>query len=176
MRLFGKIDELGYLLIIQSESDDEMPVPEGYIVLGTRPPPSPGEGFSYHVVTDQWIYTRSIDDLKKDKRVEINLAREKANKSSFTYLGKEISCDSLSRSDIDAVSSELALTDSFPTGWPGGWKCMDNTYVPITDKATWIAFLQAMTTQGTANFLHAQTKKAEIEAATTIAEVEAVAW
>lgn len=176
MKIFAKVDAAGYLQTLQTNSDDEAETPVGYVVLVAEPSVAPASGMHYHVASETWVNTRTLEEYKELKSQEINLGRAKANGSFFTYLGKNISCDALSRSDIDAVSSELSLTDSFPAGWPGGWKCMDNTYVPITDKATWIAFLQAMTTQGTTNFLHAQTKKAEIESATTIAEVEAVVW
>lgn len=49
-------------------------------------------------------------------------------------------------------------------------------YGVITDKPTWVAFYQAMTTQGTANFNKAQRLKAMVAAATTIVEVEAIIW
>ena len=130
----------------------------------------------FNWTTQTWEDLQTIDSAKAARSLLVNSWRAKANQSYFTYLGKQIACDSLSRSDIDAVSSEMSLTDGFPAGWPGGWKCMDNTYVAITDKATWIEFLQAMTSQGTANFLHAQDLKAQIAAAITISEVEAIVW
>lgn len=126
--------------------------------------------------TMQWEDIRSFEELKVAKNSEINAARAKANATSFTYLGKEIACDRLSRSDIDAVSGEVALTGSLPASWPGAWKAKDNSYVPIPDVATWTAFYKAMTAQGTANFVYSQTLKARVALASTIVEVEAVNW
>ena len=126
--------------------------------------------------TMQWEDQRTLEQVKRAADQRVNAARLQANQTSFTYLGKEIAADPLSRSDIDAINGEVANTGAFPAGWPGGWKCIDNTYVAITTVDDWKAFYTAMVNQGTANFAHAQTLKAQIASATTIAEVEAVQW
>lgn len=118
----------------------------------------------------------SLDEAKATKREEINAARLRANQSNFTYQGKLIACDPLSRSDIDGVTSEVALTGNLPADFPGGWKAKDNSYVSIPNVAAWRSFVQAMVAQGTANFVHAQALKAAVDAATTLAEIDAVVW
>ena len=124
----------------------------------------------------QWSDLRSLVDVKATANQRINASRLQANQTSFTYLGKDIAADSLSRSDIDGVNGEIGNTGAYPTGWPGGWKCMDNTYVSLATIQDWRDFYTAMVNQGSANFAHAQTLKAQIAVATTIAEVEAVQW
>lgn len=116
----------------------------------------------------------SLDAIKAAKNAEINAARLRANQSHFTFAGKQIAVDPLSRSDIDAAHGAILMLGAMPGGWPGGWKAMDNTIIPIPDLATWGQFYGAMVAQGTANFTHAQTLKAQLAAATTPAEVEAV--
>jgi hypothetical protein len=117
-----------------------------------------------------------LSAAKAAKREEINQARLAANQSSFVFAGKQIAVDKLSRDDIDGVSDQVLLTGTFPAGFPNAWKAMDNTYVAIPDIDTWRAFITAMTTQGALNFGRAQQRKAEIDAATTVEQVEAIVW
>jgi hypothetical protein len=114
--------------------------------------------------------------MKLRKKAEINAARLKANRSTFTYNGKAIACDELSRSDIDGVQAKVARTGALPVGFPGAWKAVDNTYVPITTASTWDAFFDAMVQQGTANFMHSEQLKSQLAAASTPEEVEAIVW
>jgi hypothetical protein len=116
----------------------------------------------------------SLSDLKAAKNAAINAARLRANQSHFVFAGKQIAVDPLSRSDIDAAHGAILMLGAMPGGWPGGWKAMDNTILPIPDLATWGQFYGAMVAQGTSNFNHAQALKAQLAAATTPEEVEAV--
>ena len=118
----------------------------------------------------------SLEAAKARKRAEINTARLAANRSTFTFAGKEIQCDELSRSDIDGVQGYVARHSLLPASFPGGWKTVDNSFVAIPDVETWDAFYGAMLAQGTANFMKAQGLKADVDAATTIEEVNAVMW
>lgn len=149
-----------------------------YVLNGelTPFPAKPVGKYLFNYATQIWEDSRSLGDAKLSKGVYINRARALANQTSFTYLGKQVACDALSRSDIDGVNGEVSLTGQLPANWPGGWKCMDNTYVAIADVATWVQFYQAMTAQGTANFSKAQQLKAAVASSTTIVEVDAVVW
>lgn len=110
------------------------------------------------------------------KNSEINAWRWEANNTFFMFNGKQIACDQLSRSDITGVSNEVSLTGLLPASFPGAWKAMDNTYVQISDVATWTQFVKAMVAQGTANFVKAQQLKAMAAAATTVEQVESINW
>jgi hypothetical protein len=135
--------------------------------------------FGWAVFDSEAVSARTAEELaaaKAAKREEINRARLAANRTSFSFMGKDIAVDDVSRSDIDGVSDQVLLTGSFPAGFPNAWKAMDNTYVAIPDIDTWRAFVTAMTTQGAVNFGRAQQRKAEIDAATTVEQVEAIVW
>ena len=134
--------------------------------------PSPHHVFNY--TTKQWEDPRTLADLKAAKNQAINLARAAANQSWFVFQGKRIAVDALSRSDIDAAHGSILMLQALPPGWPGGWKSMDNEICQIPDVATWGQFYGTMVAAGTANFNHAQTLKAQLAAASTPAEVEAV--
>lgn len=117
-----------------------------------------------------------LAELKADKNAEINAARLAANFSTFTHAGKTIACDQLSRSDIDGTNGFVALYGALPPGWPGGWKAVDNSYVPIATVNDWKAFYSSMFAAGNANFAKAQALKAQLDAATTAEQVAAIAW
>ena len=114
--------------------------------------------------------------LKTAKNLQINEWRAQANKTHFPHGGKLIACDDLSRGDIDAVANSIALTGAFPAGFPGAWKATDNSYIMLPDTDAFKAMHAAMTAQGTANFMHAQTLKTALAAATTEAHVNAIVW
>jgi hypothetical protein len=114
--------------------------------------------------------------LKSAKNAEINAARLRANFGSFTYSGKTFATDQLSRSDIDGINGYVALYGALPAGWPGAWKAIDNSFLPIPDVAAWKAFYSAMVAAGNANFAKAQTLKAALQAASTPEAVAAVVW
>ena len=120
--------------------------------------------------------TVDLAPLKAVKNDEINAARLAANFSTFEHGGKRIACDQLSRSDIDGTNGYVALHGALPVGWPGGWKTVDNSYVPIGDVDAWKSFYGSMFAAGNANFAHAQALKALLAAATTAQEVAAVQW
>lgn len=120
-----------------------------------------------------WLETSSLESLKITKNVEINSARLHANRSYFVFEGKQIACDELSRSDIDAVNGVVSLLNIVPIAQ---WKAVDNTYVQIPDKPTWIQFYMAMVSTGQANFEHAQNLKGLLASATTSEEIAVIKW
>lgn len=113
---------------------------------------------------------------KTAKNMQINEWRGQANQTSFTHAGKQIACDPLSRSDIDAVASSIALTGTFPASFPGAWKAMDNSYIVLANVAAFKAMYASMTAQGTANFARSQSLKTALAGAATIAQVNAIQW
>lgn len=118
----------------------------------------------------------TLEETKYRALIAVNVSRMRANQGSFSYAGKEIACDALSRSDIDGVASYVALNATLPPGFPGAWKATDNSYVSIPDVVTFKALIEAMVIQGATNFAHAQALKAQIAAATTAEQVAEVVW
>lgn len=159
---YYKADADGFLLSTLFLTQEEADTQTGLL---TEPPP---------VRPIAQEVTPSVSDLKAAKNAAINAARLRANQSHFMFAGKQIAVDPLSRSDIDAMHGTVLMLQAMPAGWPGAWKAMDNTFVSIPDVATWGAFYAAMVAQGMQNFAHSQALKAQLEAATTPEEVEAV--
>jgi hypothetical protein len=145
--------------------------PDGAARLANKP----GDSCTWNAATEQWEDLRTLAEVKAAKNNAINQARATANTSTFPFQGKQIAVDQLSRSDIDATHGAILMLQALPPDWPGAWKAVDNDFVPIPDVATWGQFYGAMVAQGTANFSHSQALKAQLAAASTVAEVEAVA-
>lgn len=113
---------------------------------------------------------------KTAKNTQINQWRADANQTSFPHAGKQVACDALSRSDIDAVANSIALTGAFPAGFPGAWKAVDNSYIMLPNVDAFKALHASMTAQGTINFGHSQDLKAALAAATDVGAVNAIVW
>lgn len=118
----------------------------------------------------------NLQAMKAAKDEEINTWRAAANLSTFPHSGKVIACDALSRSDIDGVANSVALFGAFPEGFPGGWKAVDGTFIPLPDVDAFRAMYASMTAQGTTNFAHAQALKLQLALADTPQEVAAIVW
>lgn len=114
--------------------------------------------------------------LKQLKSEEINRWREAANETSFPYLGKHIRCDGLSKMDLLGAAMNIALTGELPADWPGGWKAIDNSIIPIATPAEFSPMFAAFTAQGTENFNYAQQLKQQVAAATSAADLKAITW
>lgn len=116
----------------------------------------------------------AINLAKQDQMKLVNEWRREYSYGAFEFQGKRISCDQLSRSDIDGINGYVALNQALPPNWVGQWKCEDNTFIPVPDVATWKQLYQAMVDQGQTAFVRAQTLKAQIEACATLDEVLAI--
>lgn len=155
-----------------------------YAGLGDLPPfltDAPRPSPAYKWVADEWVLDGSLEaDLlaatRAAKNAEINAARLAANRGTFTHGGKAFACDELSRSDIDGVNGYVVLFGTLPADWPGAWKAIDNSYVPIATLADWKSFYASMVAAGNANFAHAQALKAQLAAATNIEQAQAIRW
>jgi hypothetical protein len=140
--------------------------------------------FINSIATQQWQVLAlppeqaqaNFDYAKSHKRELINTWRAEANQTYFMHAGKQIECDALSRSDIDAVAGNIALTGDFPAGFPNAWKTLDNSYIALPTVQSFKDMYSSMTLQGTANFGHAQELKAALAASTTLAALDAVRW
>jgi hypothetical protein len=132
-----------------------------------------GQSFDLVVVP---VDKEALVRAKLSKNLEINAARERATYTTFKHLGKDVACDVLSRSDIDAVAAHIGLTGQLPVGFPGGWKYVDNTICPIPNADAFKSLHRSMVAQGTANFNKSQMLKAELAKAETLEDIETIKW
>jgi len=126
---------------------------------------------------DELAYEAWQLSVAKDaKNKQINKWREEANLTSFPFAGKQIACDSLSYRDIMSIAVYVLMFGDFEPGFPGVWKAMDNTYVPLATTNDFKAMYDAMVAQGTANFNHSQELKAQVAAATKTNQLDSIVW
>lgn len=128
------------------------------------------------VTLEPSFVAQRLADAKAAKRAQINSWRDTANTTSFAFMGKGIACDALSARDMDKVGGYISLFGTFPPDFPGGWKTIDNSYIPMPSIADFKAMYAAMVAQGTVNFNNSQALKAAVDAATTLAQINAITW
>jgi len=115
---------------------------------------------------------RTLDDVKADKKEEINRRRDIEEKSGFMFMGKMFDSDSLAVKRIGIVfQAALVADDTFTIDWT----TQDGSVMSLS-KAN-VMMLPA-TMAMVANNLHVKgrTLKAQVEAATTAEEVDAISW
>lgn len=119
---------------------------------------------------------KALTELRRTKDLEINAARLQANETHFFFKNKKIACDKVSKDDIVNTSEYISNNNGFHPKWPGGWKAMDNTFVPITTLQEWKDFHSALYDQGIRNFLKAQWLKQQLTKVNTVQEILDISW
>jgi hypothetical protein len=109
---------------------------------------------------------------------EINDFWEAADNATFPYLGYTFDANAQSKDSINGVATQILLSGQFPVGFPGAWKCANNTFMPMQTVDTFKAFYAAMVAQGIKNFIHAQELKDAVAVITpaTLAALETIHW
>jgi hypothetical protein len=157
----------------------------GFRLVGFNPPEVDAQNFTADAVVPVPADAQEVafvvneipgrlDRAKVAKRAAINTAWLAANADTFLFEGAQISVNTKSRGDIDAINGYVAVMGELPRTWPGGWKGVNNTVVPIPDIQTWRRFYAAMVNTGTEYYAHAQDLKARVDAASTPDEVAGV--
>lgn len=119
--------------------------------------------------------TRTLEQVKTDKREQINSMRDNLEQSGFPYLDKVIDSNpvSVQRITVAVQAAQAAIGAGQPFAIT--WTCQDNSTLDL-DAVGMMGMPVALAMF--ANTLHetARAKKELIDAATTIEEVEAVTW
>ncbi len=123
-----------------------------------------------------WAETLSLSEIKAAKTAEITAERLLVDGDHFVYGGKSIRTADKDIFDMLIANSRITMSNSLPSNWPGGWKTIDNSYIPISSVSEWNSFFITMYDTGINNFYHSQSLKSAIANATTIAEVQAIVW
>ena len=139
------------------------------LVLPLPTQPSPHHTFDY--TTKQWVDPRTLSDLQVAKWEQIKRARVNAEFGGFTWDGSPFDSDAISQSRIQGAVQLAAMAPGFTIDWT----LADNTVRALSGSelaAVGVALGLHVGTQ------HAKARvlRAQIEAATTATEVEAVAW
>jgi len=113
----------------------------------------------------------TLDEIKTAKIRDINHRRDQQELSGFDYLGKRFD------SDVNAmrrISIAVQAAQSYPD-FIVEWTCQDNSTITLNAEQI-IAMPLTMAVYGNELHQKARTLKAQIEAATTIDEVNLIDW
>lgn len=134
-------------------------------------PAKPSEECLWDKLSKTWIDPRTLQDFKDAQWGQIKQARSAAEYTGFTWDGSTFDSDAISQNRITGAVTLATLSSTFTIGWI----LADNTVrtLSATDMMQVGAALgQHVATQ----FVHGATLRAQIDAATTPLEVEAVSW
>jgi len=117
----------------------------------------------------------SLDDLKASKRAAVNQERNERETQGFEYNGKLFDSDQRSADRIQVAA--IAAQTSILAGQPFSidWMAADNTSMTL-DAMGVLAMVSAFAVYGATLHGTAKVLKAQIEAAETAEELEAIVW
>ena len=118
---------------------------------------------------------RPLEELKLEKRAEINAARDAAEQGGFEYMGKIFDSDPISCIRIQgaAQSMQAAVTaEVVPTIT---WTCQDNSTIELTAQEL-MGLSVALAEWSNQCHIKATTLKEQIETATSEEELEQIKW
>lgn len=160
------------MLAIMLEEPANLP---GYILDGcfNPVPERPTEHHQFDYATKQWADSRTLDDFKAEKQVQLKKQRDATEFSPFTYNGMTFDGDLDAQRRlsflVSAAKSAIAAGYSFTKDFT----LADNTVVQLTAE-DFIGIEMAKLWQVDVAFQEYRLKKAAIEAAATLEELEAI--
>lgn len=179
MTHFAKVSPDGLVLtVFEGATEDEVSA-FGLVELpnwqGWPTPPTPHAKLHLGPQGAYWLDPRTLAEVKAAKNAELTAARVQAD-MRFQHAGKWFQADAAAWKQITGIHGWVAAQNSLPPSFPGQWKAEDNTYYPITTVAQWWAFYGSVLARGAQNFARSEQLKAQVAAATTVEEVEAITW
>lgn len=116
--------------------------------------------------------TQPLEELKLIKRAEINQARDNAEQGGFEYMGKVFDSDQVSCQRISCAAQAMAFS---PEGATITWTCQDNSTIDLTAQEL-SGLVVALVEWSNTCHQKATSLKAQIDAATTVEELEKIQW
>lgn len=141
-------------------------------VFSARPiQPSPA-----HIWSDaDFAWSASVELARSQARQRINGAWKKAETSGFEAYGKVFDSDARAMQRIMGAAQAAALAKSAGQAMSIDWTCKDNSTLTMdTDMLVQVPIFIAQA--GAALHAKCQLLKGQIEAATTIEEIDSVVW
>ena len=134
-------------------------------------PLRPSLSHIFNYADKQWEDTRTLQDNKDAKWASIKRSRSQAEYAGFTWDSSTFDSDALSQNRITGAVTLAMLSPAFVIDWI----LMDNT-TRLLDQAGMAQVGAALGAHVATQFSKGVTLRAQIEAATTKEEVEAIAW
>ncbi len=137
-------------------------------------PASPGNSYAWDWPSKSWVLNLTVGQLAAWAR--IRAARDAAINAGVTYNGNVYDSDAKAQLRVTgaATLAQLAIA-SGNTAYSITWTLQNNSTVSLTAQQI-IAMAQAVGTNYQTQFAKGQTLRAQIMAATTQAQLDAVVW
>lgn len=123
-------------------------------------------------VLDPDFEKKKLDELKAEKRVEINKARDEAEQGGFEYMGKTFDSDQVSAQRISMATQAMALA---PNETKITWTTQDNSTIEL-NKTELVGLVVALAEWSNTCHKKATALKEEIDKAKTAEELEKIKW
>lgn len=149
-----------------------------YYIEGYAPTPIPTRPSNHHQFNwaiKQWEDPRTLVDHKAAKWAEVKAAREAVEFGAFAWDGSMFDCDQISQQRIQGAAQLATLASMTSAPFSIDWTLADNT-VRTLNATDMIAVGMALGAHINVQHATSRTLRAQIDAATTLAEVQAVAW
>lgn len=115
----------------------------------------------------------SLEELKANKKVEINQSRDNAEQGGFEYMGKTFDSDPIACQRISCATQAMNLTPK--SGAKITWTTQDNSTIELTAEQL-AGLVGALAQHSNACHQKATKLKADVDKAKTAEEVEAIKW
>jgi len=180
------LDEHGQVLMRGSSMFLPAAPPGGQVLGGIAPddtyrqggewipiPPRPSAKHVFDWPKKQWVDPRTLDQLREERWVGVKNAR-----IAFIAAGADVPGIGRFDADSDAITNltaTRAVLDDMPDDWTIAWTLHDNT-VAVLSKADVRAAAAAVFELASQAHAIAQALRAQLNAATTAEQIEAVRW
>lgn len=155
-----------WLLPANATFDEPLPNKDGYKVVYK-------DGWKYEEIPQPKPEPEpTLDELKSQKRAEINYVRDRTEQGGFEYLGKTFDSDPISCQRISTAAQAIALA-SDDTAIV--WTCQDNTTISL-NKTQLAGMVGALAQHSNSCHQKATALKAEVEKAKSKEELEKITW
>ena len=134
-------------------------------------PTQPDSAHVFDYTTKQWYDPRTLNDIKLAKWLTIKRARSSAEFGGFTWDGSPFDSDAISQSRIQGAVQLAAMAPGFTIDWT-----LANNSVRNLNGEDMANVGAALGMHVATQHAKARTLRSQIEAATTVAEVDAVTW
>ena len=136
-------------------------------------PPQPSRVHVFNYTTKQWEDPRTLSDFKLEKQVHLKKQRDATEFSPFTYNGMTFDGDLDAQRRLSVLVSAAKSAIAAGYSFTKDFTLADNTVVQLTAE-DFIGIEMAKLWQVDVAFQEYRLKKAAIEAAATLEELEAI--
>lgn len=161
--------------VVESDLAADVILTECALIGGelVRVGPMPGPFMVYDPATGGWKDARTLDDLKADKRAALKAVRDTLEFGPFTYNGMIFDGDADAQRRLSGVVSAAKSAIAAGQTFTKQFTLADNSVVQLTAE-DFIGIEMAKLWQVDVAFQEYRLKKDAIEAATTVAELDAI--